>query len=258
MAAPKEKEGVFVGLTLDTETGGLSCQKNGVLQISVHAMRLDTLEVFDQLNIYIRPYDYREDIGKPKRKTLKSKYEREAETTLMEYGEQAERVHGITLDFARENGLSPQEAGATLIEFIKKNTLTKGKMYLPILIGQNIPFDIGFIQQLGVYGEWWGEFAKVVRGHNDFWGNFQPDYIDTIDLAHFALAHNKNMTSYKLEIVAETLGIELNDAHDADADVTATEEVARNLAVRMRTADGKGDFQLSKIKQEKLREHFKI
>ena len=29
------------------------------------------------------------------------------------------------------------------------------------------------------------------------------------------------MSSYKLEIMAEKFGIELDDAHDADADVTA-------------------------------------
>jgi len=258
MAAPKESDTVFVGITMDTETGGLDCTKCGVLQISMHAMRLDTLEVIDTLNIYIRPYNKRDDLGKPKRKTLKSKYEKDSGGELMEYNAGAEQVHGISLDFARENGVSPAEAGAMIIEFTQRNTLSKSNMGKPIFIGQNIPFDIGFFQQLGTYGEWWGDFCKVIRCHKDFWGNYQPDYIDTIDLGHMALAHDKTMTSYKLGLMAEKLGIELVDAHDADADVTATEEIARLLASRMRNANGNGDFQLTETKKEKTREHFKI
>lgn len=257
MATVKDKDNVYVGITLDTETGGLKNTECGVLQISMHALRMDTLEVIDQLNIYIRPYNKRTDIGKAKRKTLKSKYDKD-DNELMVYGEQAEKVHGITLDYARENGVSPEEAGRLMIDFCVRNTITKGRSTLPILMGQNIPFDIGFIQQLGTYGGWYADFCKVVRSHTDFFGNPQPDYIDSLDMGHLALNHDPSVTSYKLELVAARLGIELVDAHDADADVTATEEIIRNLATRMRNSGCDGNFQLSDIKKEKTREHFKI
>ena len=44
--------------------------------------------------------------------------------------------------------------------------------------------------------------------------------------------------SYKLEIMCEHLGVELDDAHDADADVSATTNVAAVLTQRMRSIGG--------------------
>lgn len=55
------------------------------------------------------------------------------------------------------------------------------------------------------------------------------------------------------------LGVELDDAHDADADVTATKEVLRLLTVRSRNEevdDAGGSTVVTK--KEKTREHFKI
>ena len=127
----------------------------------------------------------------------------------------------------------------------------------PFLIGQNIGFDIGFLQQLMEYGGQSAEFAKLMRGTVDFYGNFQPLYVDTIVFGQFALCTQPDMNSYKLEIMAERLGIELDDAHDADADVTATTNVAMVCAKRMRNADG-GDGVMTIAKKEKSRSHFKI
>lgn len=59
--------------------------------------------------------------------------------------------------------------------------------------------------------------------------------------------------------MCEHLGIELDDAHDADADVSATTNVAAVLTQRMRSTGG--DFErnsLQMAKAEKSRKHFKI
>ena len=77
-----------------------------------------------------------------------------------------------------------------------------------------------------------------MRGETDFYGHFQPWYIDTIVLGQLALSQLDGMSSYKLEIMAEKVGIELDDAHDADADVTATTNVAMVCSQRMRNASG--------------------
>ena len=61
--------------------------------------------------------------------------------------------------------------------------------------------------------------------------------------------------------MAERLGIDLDDAHDADADVTATREIVRVLTARMReqsSGGGNAVGSLSAEKKEKLRDHFKI
>lgn len=128
----------------------------------------------------------------------------------------------------------------------------------PFFIGQNIGFDMGFLQQIMEYAGLMKELSKLVRGTTDFYGHFQPLYIDTIVLGQFALSHLDNVTSYKLEIMAEKLGVELDDAHDADADVTATTNVAMVCAKRMRNANGSDDGGMTMTQKEKSRGHFKI
>ena len=82
MAAPKETSLVPVMLILDTETGGLNNKECAVCSVSIHAVRLDTFERFDSINIFIQPYNRKTDIGKPKKKKLKTKYEIEDEKLL--------------------------------------------------------------------------------------------------------------------------------------------------------------------------------
>ena len=57
---------------------------------------------------------------------------------------------------------------------------------------------------------------------------------------------------------AERLGIELGDAHDADADVLATQEIVRVLTTKMRSNGTGEDVGIVEVKKTKLRDHFKI
>lgn len=103
------------------------------------------------------------------------------------------------------------------------------------------------------------EVKKHLRGHEDFYGHWHPLYLDTITIGQLALCHQPNMNSYKLEIMCESLGVELDDAHDADADVSATTNVAMVLTKRMRSLGGDDDDNtLAVSKAEKSRKHFKI
>jgi DNA polymerase III epsilon subunit-like protein len=258
MAAPTNEKAVIVALVLDFETGGLECQECACTQIAIHAIRLDTFETIGRLVEYIYPYNKQTDKGVAKRKVLKSKYDNN-EGELMRYDARAEAVSGITMDLLRSAGKDISEVAAHVIDFIKANTISKGRNAKPFFIGQNILFDMGFMQQLMEYGGQMKEFAKVVRGQEDFYGHFQPVYLDTILLGQCALSHLEGMTSYKLEIMAEKLGIELDDAHDADADVTATANIAMVCTQRMRNASGDGGGnELTMTKKEKTRVHFKI
>lgn len=155
----------------------------------------------------------------------------------------------------RSRGVSLKQVAAEVIDFVRRHTLSRGARYKPVLIGQNIPFDAGFLQQMMAYAGLLKEFAQVFAGTTDFFGNFQPHYLDTIDLARLCLAADPQVTSYKLELVAERLGIELDDAHDADADVTATREMAALCCRRLRQ---NGDMDISQQRTPKTRDHFKI
>ena len=261
MAAPKEKSNVVTAIVFDFETGGLDVQKCGATQISMHAIRLDTFEVMDTMNMYISPYHYQAGLDKPVTKVLKSKYDMQEDSNpMMTYTQKALDVSGITMEILDVRGVELKTVCESIIDFIQRNTLPVSKNNKPILVGQNVLFDIGMMQQIMLYTGMYEKFSKIVDGNTDFWGHFQPYYIDTIVLAKLAFDHDKSIATWKLEMTAERLGIEMDDAHDADADVVATRDIVRVLTARMRNADGASNAvgALSAERKDILRNHFKI
>lgn len=257
MAAPKVEPKIYTAIVLDFETGGLTCIDSACTQLAMQAVRMDTWEVIDRYEKYITPYN-KQDVGAvPKRKILKTRQTlfEEEQGEPMKYEPVALTYSGITMEMLNLMGVDIKEVATSVIEFAKRNTLSKGHQCKPILIGQNITFDIGFLQQIMNYAGLVKEFEKVFSGTNDFYGNFQPHYVDTIDLGRLAFAHLPEVTSYKLELLAERLGVELDDAHDAGADVTATLNVAAVCSARLRQEGGEG---VAIAKKEKTRTHFKI
>lgn len=259
MAAPVEKGNVITAIVYDFETGGLDCTRCAATQISLHAVRLDTFEVMEKYSSYIYPYNKRSDVGKPKKKVLKNKYENDDEE-LMDYEKKALDYTQITMDMLYSMGKPLEDVCREICDFIKRNTLPVVASNKPFMIGQNPLFDNGFMQQIMLYTGMYSEYCKLVRGHKDFWGNFQPTNLDTIILSQLTFDNDKSVNTWKLEAMAERLGIDLDDAHDADADVTATREIVRVLTQRMRDqgAGGNAVGSLALEKKEKLRDHFKI
>lgn len=253
--APKTEPKVYVGIGLDFETGGLDPQTCACTQIAVQAVRLDTWQVIDQYQAYIYPYN-KQSAGLPTKKVLRTRSEIAREDNKpMEYGEKALEYSAITMQMLQQQGVDINKVVADIIDFAKRNTVSTGKQCKPILIGQNIPFDIGFLQQLMNYAGLMEEFEKTFAGTKDYYGNFQPHYIDTIHIGRLAFAADKEITSYKLEIIASQLGIELDDAHDAAADVTATLDVLGVYTSRLRNNEG---ATMSTQQRDKTRKHFKI
>lgn len=259
MAAPKEESPVLVAFTLDFETGGLKCQTSACTQIAVHATRLDTFEKIGSYVSYIAPYNKKEIAGATKkRKTLKSKYDSE-EVASMDYESKALEYSAITMDMLETLGKPIEIVAQEVIQFIADNTPKCGRNMKPFIIGQNIGFDEGFLCQMMEYAGLLPELKKLLRGQEDFYGNWHPLCLDTIVLGQLALCHLPNVNSYKLEIMCENLGIELDDAHDADADVSATTNVAAVLTQRMRSVGSEYEGEdLAISKAEKSRKHFKI
>lgn len=249
----------IVAFTIDFETGGLKCQTSACTQIAIHATRLDTFEKIGSYVSYIQPYDRKDikGVGNTK-KVLKSKYDMD-EKTPMDYEDKALEYSAITMDMLYDQGKPIEVVGKEVCGFIASMTPKCSKNKKPFLIGQNIPFDEGFFCQLMEYSGMINEVKKHLRGHEDFYGHWHPLYLDTITIGQLALCHQPNMNSYKLEIMCESLGVELDDAHDADADVSATTNVAMVLTKRMRSLGGDDDDNtLAVSKAEKSRKHFKI
>lgn len=251
----KTETKIYVGIGLDFETGGLDCRDCACTQLALQAIRLDSWEVLERYIAYISPYRQKE--AGPKRKVLRTRQEQiqESEGAPMKYEAAALNYSAITMDMLIAQGVDIKAVAAATLDFAKRNTLSKGNQCKPMLIGQNIPFDIGFLQQMMVYADLVSEFEKVFAGTKDYYGNFQPHYIDTIHIGRLAFAHDPEVTSYKLELIAARLNVELDDAHDAGADVTATLDVLGAYTSRLRNA-GNGEFTTQK--KEKTRTYFKI
>lgn len=247
---------IFTALVLDFETGGLDCAACAITQVAMQAVRLDTWQLLDSYQRYIAPYNREPLGGAPRRKVLRTRRELELTTAEpMRYDAAALDITGITAELLRREGAELHTVAREVLDFATRNTLAKGTQYKPVLLGQNIPFDIGFLQQMMAYAGLNKEFAQAFAGTVDFYGNFQPRYIDTLELGHMAFAHDPTVGSYKLELIAERLGVELADAHDADADVTATRDIAALYAARLRSQGS-----VSGVRQEEIRtrQHFKI
>lgn len=264
MAAPTKDNSYILGLVCDFETGGLKCQNAAITQIAIHAYRLDTFEHIGTYVAYAQPYNQREVKGVTSaRKTLKSKYDKPEEKP-MEYTEGAMKVTGITMEMLEEQGIDIDKMAQEVLQFIKDHTVPKTpKIKMPIFIGQNFGFDEGFICQLFEYTGLVKELKKLVRGREDFYGNWHPDFIDTLFLGQLVFANNPQIPNYKLSTLAEYLGVELHDAHEADADVLATANILAVLTKRMRRANGgdddaEGEDEIQLAKAKKSRLHFKI
>lgn len=255
MAAPTEKSKIITAFVIDFETGCGECQVSGATQLSAQAIRLDTFEVIGTFSHYIKRYN-KKDIAKPKR--LKTKYECGEE---MYYNwDMMEKYTGITEELLRSEGEDLEVVAQAFIDFIKANTYDVSKMYQPILVGQNILFDEGFLTQILLYTGLWDEFTKLVRGSYDFWGNFQPYFIDTILLSQMASCHKTDVNSWSLGSLCEHYDIELVDAHNAEADVEGTAEILKYHTKRMRNAGDVENDESGIVEQKKTkkREHFKI
>ena len=174
----------------------------------------------------------------------------------MKYEQTALEYSGITMDLLRSQGADIRKIAEEVIAFAARNTLCGGKQCRPVLIGQNIAFDVGFLQQRMNYAGLMAEFEKTFAGTKDYYGNFQPHYIDTLHIGRLAFAADAEVSSYKLELIAARLGVELDDAHDAAADVTATLDILGVYTSRLRNTEGTAGDMIQK--KEKTRKYFKI
>ena len=176
--APKTEQKIYVGIGLDFETGGLDCRECACTQIALQAVRFDTWQVFDRYQAYITPYG-KQDAGLPRRKVLRTRHEqaKEPEYVPMKYEQTALDYSAITMEMLRTQGVDMKKVAGEVIAFAKRSTLSKGYQCKPVLVGQNIAFDIGFLQQLMNYAGLAAEFEKTFSGTKDYYGNFQPHYI---------------------------------------------------------------------------------
>ena len=108
----------------------------------------------------------------------------------------AEGVHGLSLEFLRENGIEPEEAMRRFFEFVGEDAL---------LVAHNAPFDLRMLRQ---------ECAK-------FDLEFSPQGVEICDTLALARHLKPQLECHSLSHLIDTLGIDGMNNHNAIDDALA-------------------------------------
>ena len=178
---------------VDTETTGIDCTKNGIIQIS-GMIEIDG-EVKEKFNFKLKPF-IRDEIN-----------------------DEALEVSHTTKEML-ESYDDPEIIYSGLIKILEKycNKFDKNDKFL--VAGYNVRFDVDFLRMF---------FIKC--GDHYFGSWFKWELVDPMPILHFMGAMGWiNLENYKLSTVCQYLGIEL-DAHDAFNDISATRDVIKRIDI---------------------------
>lgn len=135
-----------------------------------------------------------------------------------EIADQALQANGITIDQI-ENGNDPKQQIDKLCAYFKSLTVGRNK---PVVAGHNIDkFDLPFLNDMFAY------FNKNLA-----------DYINdefTIDTMWWARLKASEQTNYKLGTCCEVEGVELINAHRAQADTIANKQLVKKYIQNLRS-----------------------
>lgn len=203
-------------IVFDCETGGLDCTKNPILEIALVTLDKNLKEI-DRYETYIKPYD--DLVVDP----------------------DALKANGIKLRDVENSGISKKEAIKNLTTYFKKSSTGNHPSMRPIVVGHNIPFDIGFMDEL---------FKNEKIKFKDLKQNI---FIDTMGDATRSWP---KINSLNLTACCEQAGISLINAHRAMPDVLATADLFRYFNKKLiQTSSNKND---GEIQNGKSRQKFQF
>lgn len=204
-------------IVFDCETGGLNCTENPILEIAL--VTLDTnLKEIDRYETYVKPYDG------------------------LKVTKEALQANGIKLRDAEEQGISKKELIKNITTYFKKAKPGNHASLKPVVVGHNIPFDIGFMDEL-------------FKDEKTPFSELRADiYIDT--QADSKRAWPK-ASSLQLGECCEAAGIELVNAHRAMPDVLATADLLRYFTNKLSQTSSKKESK-TESQENKSREKFQF
>lgn len=204
-------------IVFDCETGGLDCEKNPILEIAL--VTLDTnLKEIKRYETYVKPYD----------------------DLVVEQA--ALNANGIKMKDVHAKGITKKELQDNIAKYFKSSMPSTHPSMRPVIVGHNIPFDIGFMDRL-------------FRGTKTPFSNLRADvFIDTMGGAKQSWP---DATSISLGNCCERAGISLINAHRAMPDVLATADLFRYFTYRLQNSTG-GVIQKKAKIEEKSRTQFQF
>ena len=206
-------------IILDFETGGLnskaiekSCKEFAITELAMLSIKGDTLEEITRAEILFKPYD-----------------------DNLIYSVEAERVTGITKDLLMKEGLEWNECKKE-VERALSDSMLYSHYHKSYLVAHNNGFDRNFFMEM--CNRMKIDLKKYVRGDVDVYGNFQPHFIDTLDIGRMAFGDNEMIPDFKLGTIVEFFGQQQADGHRAMADVIPTKDVLVESIKRLRREEG--------------------
>jgi DNA polymerase-3 subunit epsilon len=181
-------------VVLDTETVGLSPQKNCLIEIFCCSFDNEMNDLKEFHTGVMQLYDKNREVSP-----------------------QALQANGITTDQI-ENGNDPKYQLDKLIEYLQKLKSGRNK---PVICGHNLNFDIGMLSD-----------------YFSFYGKKLDDYFNedfTIDTMWWARLKAAEQANYKLGTCCEEEGIELINAHRAQADTIANKQLVKKYIQNLRS-----------------------
>lgn len=207
----------------DVETNGLNFQKNLIMEIAwicLDGSEGGELKEVSRYTTLIKPYDTK---------------------NLGNYDPIALKVHGITVAETEKNGVSYKDVIKALKKDCEKLTkpIGRGGKLKPILVGHNYSsFDYSFVEYLFQLD-----------------GQYLFDYTDEFIYDTLRMSRSKwpNEKKHGLKAACKLAGIDLVDAHRAEADIEANAELFKYFMSSLR---GEG---VSKVQEKsRFRESFKF
>lgn len=184
-------------IVLDCETGGFDCNEHPITEIAYSVYDWKKYALIESYQSFIKPYN---------------------DLTITD---EALNASNVTMKQIN-SGISDTELMKQLI-----TTFTKYKMGhdLPVIVGHNTGFDMGFLESLFNY-----------RNKNLYDFISRVTYDTCIMMKDYeGGVKNADKQRYKLGICCERLGIKLKSAHGAAADVAATADLFKILMNKMRS-----------------------
>lgn len=196
-------------ILFDLETGGLSWDKNPVMEFAGMVMDGVTLEEKVRYDNLVQPYD-----------------------DSLTYQQQAMDVNGLSVKMCQEEGIPLKQLVNDICELFEE-AKNGSKFLKPILVAHNGGFDKPFLQDM--FLRCGKDLSKYVAGSKDRWGNFQPHMIDTVDDARQIWAEVADSSfDAKMRSCCDRAGIDLSGSHRAITDVIGMAELFRFYINRKR------------------------
>ena len=186
-------------IVYDIETGGFSKEKNGLAEIAMIAIDIETLEELERYEAVIAPYDNTEGVR-------------------VTYTPEALKINGLTMKQI-ENGKPAKEVVKDMMDFAKRHKRGSKK---PMLCGHNIEkFD----------NPWLDYFFLCHK--KDASAHFENWCIDSMWWAALKWP-NDAIVDHKLGTCCKEVGIKLSNAHSAMPDTEANAKLIISFLTALR------------------------